>query len=80
MLLDVFTSLNQIGVDFLTKSQTLGWICLALSLAVAGFAWILGGTDGMRKAKPIIIGGIAGFILIMGANAFATYFKISVTF
>ncbi|PWX39028.1 hypothetical protein CYK89_01520 [Clostridium perfringens] len=80
MLLDVFSSLNQIGVDFLTKSQTLGWICLALSLAVAGFAWIFGGTDGMRKAKPIIIGGIAGFILIMGANAFATYFKTSVTF
>ncbi|KQC91405.1 hypothetical protein AM596_14830 [Clostridium perfringens CP4] len=68
------------GVDFLTKSQTLGWICLALSLAVAGFAWILGGTDGMRKAKPIIIGGIAGFILIIGANAIATYFKTSVTF
>ncbi|EOU1476217.1 hypothetical protein [Clostridium perfringens] len=77
---DVFTSLNNIGIEFLGKIQTLGWICLALALATAGFSWIIGGSEGMRKAKVIIIGGIAGFILIVGANSIATYFKDTIAF
>lgn len=77
---DIFTSLNNMGIEFLGKIQTLGWICLALALATAGFTWIIGGSEGMRKAKLIIIGGIAGFILIVGSNAIATYFKDTIAF
>ncbi|MBY0756300.1 hypothetical protein K5V21_12665 [Clostridium sardiniense] len=77
---DVFQQMETIGKDFLKNMQSLGWICLALALAVAGFSWIWGGREGMQKAKPIIVGGIVGFIFIMGANAFATYFKGSITF
>ncbi|WP_338631652.1 TrbC/VirB2 family protein [Clostridium baratii] len=77
---DVFSQIETIGKDFLKNIQSLGWISLALALAAAGFSWLFGGRDGMQKAKPIIIGGIVGFIFIMGASAIATYFKGSITF
>jgi hypothetical protein len=52
---------------------TLGVPLGALVLVVAGIVWMIGGQQGPRMAKGLIIGVAVGLILIFAADALASW-------
>lgn len=78
--MDVFQQLTNMGGDLLTRMQILAGIVCALALGWGGFQHMFGGPEGIRKAKPWYIGGVVGFIIVLGAKAFAAYIKSKTLF
>lgn len=78
--MDVFARMNTMIVDLVRGAQVVGFGLLALSLLSAGIQYYMNGAEGFRAAKATIIAGIAGFVLVVGSIAIATYLKTKLYF
>ncbi|WEA41772.1 hypothetical protein [Lysinibacillus fusiformis] len=66
--------------NLLTWLQMPSLILAAIAICVAGYFWKLGGQDGRRIAKTILIGAGVGLLLVNGALALATSVNTNITF
>lgn len=66
--------------SFLSWLQMPSLILAALAICVAGYFWKLGGQDGRRMAKGILIGAGVGLLLVNGALAIATSVNTNISF
>jgi hypothetical protein len=66
--------------SFLAWLQMPSLILAALAICVAGYMWKLGGQEGRRMAKMILVGVIGGLVLVNGALAIATSVNTNIQF
>lgn len=66
--------------SFLAWCQKPSIILAAIGILVAGYFWKLGGQDGRRIAKGILIGVAVGLVLVNGALGLATSFDTNISF
>ncbi|WP_294196893.1 hypothetical protein [uncultured Clostridium sp.] len=78
--MDVIQQLANMGNEAISWMQILGVVAAGLAFGVGGFQQILGGAEGLRKAKPWYIGSAVGLIFILGASAIASFLKMKITF
>lgn len=68
------------GTSFLEWLQMPSAIIAAIILVIAGYFWKVGGQDGRRIAKSMLIGIAVGLVLINGALALVTSFNSNISF
>lgn len=66
--------------SFLAWLQMPSLILAALAVCVAGYCWKIGGQDGRRMAKGILIGAGVGLVLVNGSLAIVTSVNSNISF
>lgn len=78
--MDVINQIVQIINEGSSGLQDIAAALVILAFVVGGILQITGGNRGAEKARPWYIGGVIGFIIVVGANAFVSYLQTKITF
>ncbi len=66
--------------EFVRWFQFLAPFGCAVTFGIGGFQFFLGGKDGAQKAKPYLLGGACGLIIILMSNSFSSFLSSKITF
>ncbi|HBF3343021.1 TPA: hypothetical protein ACG3PM_003073 [Clostridioides difficile] len=76
----VIDTLCNLGLEVVTWIQKLGFPACAIAFGIGGLFHIFGGTKGVDKCKGWYIGAGSGFLVVLGAKAFAEFLQGRITF